>query len=464
MWGRKNSPAALEKRVWAYITARGMIAEGERVLCAVSGGADSLCLLRILHLLSRFHGFTVEAATFDHRIRPEGAKDAAFVVNTCAGWGIPCHAGAGDVPAAAAQSKTGLEETARRLRYAFLEATADRIAARRIATAHNADDNAETVLLHLLRGSGLKGLGGIAPVRGRVIRPLLEVSRVEIEAYCAAAGISYVTDATNADTTYSRNYLRHEVLPLLRERNPNLLTTLGRSAETLRRDSAYLEGEADRLFQSVQREPERISYSAAELLTLQEALSSRLVQRMAETLCPGTVLSAVQRERVLELCRSERPAAACVLTGALRARREYDSIVLTAERETGEESSVTLGPGERVRFRDRVLSCEEALCPEGKFNQPYAYYLCPGEALLLRAPRPGEDITLPSRPRKAVKKLLSDAKVPRHLRGQVIALERAGRLAALDGFGADIHYLPKPGEACWRIVSAPVEESTQPQS
>lgn len=459
MWGRSDTPAALEKRVWEYMAAQDMLQRGDRVLCAVSGGVDSMVLLRLLHRLSRFHGFSVNAATFDHRIRPEGAGDVDFVLRCCEAWGIPCQAGSADVPAEAARARAGLEETARRLRYAFLEATADQIGADRIATAHNADDNAETVLLHLLRGSGLQGLGGIAPVRGRIIRPLLGVSRSEIESWCAATDTPHVEDATNADTAYTRNYLRHEVLPLLRERNPRLLTTLGRMAEGLRRDSAYLEGEAEKLLRLTRRAPGRISCPTEQLLSLPEALSLRLIQHMAAQLLPDTVLSAAQRERVLALCRSERPGAACVLTGALCARREYEEIVLTAEQNPEEEGFVTLQPGERVRFRGRVLTCEERRCPEGKFNQPHEYFLCPGEALLLRAPRPGEDITLPSRPRKAVKKLLSDAKVPRHLRGQVIALERAGRLAALDGFGADIHFLPKPGDLCWRITSAPVEES-----
>ncbi len=460
MGERTFNPRAMEHRVWEAISREKMIFSGEKVLCAVSGGADSMALLHLLHRLSERFGFALEAASFDHCIRPEGAEDVRFVERRCAAWGVPCHLGRSDVPAAAREAGTGLEETARKLRYAFLEETADAVGAQRIATAHNADDNAETLLLHLLRGSGLKGLGGIAPVRGRVIRPLLGVSRAEIEAYCASCGISFVTDDTNADTAYTRNYLRHEVLPLLRSKNPRLLTTLNRTARSLRRDSACLEAEAERLFQSARRGPDRVGLGAEALLALPEALSLRLVQRMAEALLPGCVLSAVQRERVLELCRSERPSAACVLTGALTARREYGEIVLTVEPERREEEQIALQCGEWVRFHGRLLSCEQALCPEGKFNQPHCFYLRPGGVLLLRAPRPGEHITLPNRPRKAVKTLLSEAKLPLHQRGMAIALEEEGVLCALDGFGADLRYLPKPGELCWNITSSPVEETT----
>jgi tRNA(Ile)-lysidine synthase len=457
------NPRALENRLWEHITASGMIHKGETVLCAVSGGADSMCLLRLLCALSGRYGFAVEAATFDHRIRPEGKQDADFVRRCCERWGIPCHCGSGDVPAAAAERGRGLEETARSLRYAFLEDTACKIGAHRIATAHNADDNAETLLLHLLRGSGLRGLGGIDPVRGRLIRPLLGVSREEIEIYCAATHTPYVEDATNADTAYTRNYLRHQVLPLLRERNPNLLTTLGRTAESLRRDSEFLENEAQRCFRSAERRKSGISYGAEELLSLPEALQMRLVQRMAETLRPGTVLSAAQRENVLELCRSPRPSAACRLSGNLWARREYEEIVLSLETGEAEPEKRLLHTGESVRFHGRVLTCQEAICPEGKFNQAHVYYLRRGEELLLRSPFPGETITLPRRPRKAVKDLLSEAKLPRHLRSQAIVLEQEGRLAALDGFGADILYLPKPGERCRKITSSPVEETTTPR-
>jgi tRNA(Ile)-lysidine synthase len=356
-----------------------MIHKGETVLCAVSGGTDSMCLLRLLHALSQRYGFTVEAATFDHRIRSEGAQDAAFVRRCCEQWDIPCHCGAGDVPAAAAQRGRGLEETARSLRYAFLEDTAEKIGAQRIATAHNADDNAETLLLHLLRGSGLKGLGGIDPVQGRLIRPLLGVSREEIEAYCAATHTPHVEDATNADTAYTRNYLRHQVLPLLRERNPNLLTTLGRTAESLRRDSEFLENEAEKCFRSAERRGNRISYGAEALLSLPEALQMRLVQQMAESLLPGCVLTTVHRERVVQLCRSGRPSAACLLGGNLWARREYQRIVLSLEAGEEEPEKTLLCCGESVRFHGRILTCEEAICPEGKFNQAYTYYLRWGE-------------------------------------------------------------------------------------
>lgn len=456
---------AFLNRLWEQISRRRLILPGETVLCAVSGGADSLCLLHALAALAQRFGFTVTAASFDHQIRPESAEDIRLVRETCQTWGLPCHTGSENVPAAAAAVKQGLEATARELRYAFLEETAQRIGADRIATAHTADDNAETVLLHLLRGSGLKGLGGIPPTRGRIIRPLLWTSREEVEAYCAAVGISYVTDATNADERYTRNYLRRQVLPLLKARNPHLLTTLGRTAETLRRDSAYLDAQAREKLAAAQRQETGIAYPVRELLTMDEALSSRVVQAMAEQLVPGTALTVAQRELLLDLCRSEKPGAEHRLNHALTAHREYERLVLrvrAAQEETGtkeqteaqtELCSVTLFPGQTVTFHGRLLTCREAICPPGHFNQKTCYYLRPVPELLLRAPQRGDHITLPGRPGKRLKKLFTDEKIPRHQRPQQIVLEAENRVAALDGWGADQAFLPEPGQPCWCVTS-----------
>lgn len=436
-----------------------MISPGETVLVAVSGGADSMCLLHLLWHMGEKSCFRVEAATFDHQIRAQGAEDAAFVAHWCEGHGIPCHKGCANVPEQARRQKAGLEETARALRYAFLQETAKNIGASKIATAHNANDNAETMLLHLVRGTGLKGLGGIPPVRDNLIRPLLTAERSEIEEYLTMFGIPHVEDATNGDIQYDRNYIRHQVLPLLRAKNPGLLAGLGRSARSLRADSLYLEAKASEITDQAVREGTSLSLPAELLLALPEALSSRVIQQLAERLQPETVLSDACRRSVLGLCRSQRPSAECLLTGNLKARREYDRLVLAMEPETAGFLPVTLAPGEQTIICGRVISCERAVCPDGKFNQPQEFYLKPCGTLLLRPRKTGDTITLPARNRKSVKKLLSDSKVPRHCREQIAVFEANGSVAALDGFGADVRFLPKPGDTCWKITSSPFNPS-----
>ena len=170
-------------RVWSYARKWNML-DG-LILCAVSGGRDSMVMLRLLSALGVEGGFQVAAAHFNHRLRPTAGRDEGFVRDWCREQGIPLTCGAGDVADFAAREGLGVEDAARKLRYAFLESAARDMGADHIATAHHREDNAETVLLHLLRGTGLQGLGGIAPVRDAVVRPLLETSRAEIDAYAA---------------------------------------------------------------------------------------------------------------------------------------------------------------------------------------------------------------------------------------------------------------------------------------
>jgi len=203
------------------------------ILCALSGGRDSVALLHFL----KEHGFSVAAAHFDHQLRPDSAADAEFCRALCGEWHIPFYQGEGNVAALPGN----VEANARAARYAFLEKTAAQTGAAVIATAHNADDNLETVLLHLTRGCGLNGLTGIRPRRGIVVRPMLEVPRSALDAYVEALALPYVEDATNADTAYARNRLRHQVLPVLRSINPKVAEAAGRMTETLRRDLNFLE-------------------------------------------------------------------------------------------------------------------------------------------------------------------------------------------------------------------------------
>ncbi len=235
----------LHWRVLTFCRAEGLFTPEERVVVAVSGGADSLALLHILRALQGELRISLHAATLDHGLRgAQGAADAAFVRDIAAEWGIPCTVGGADVPRLAAEWRLGIEAAARRARYAFLSACAAQVGAHCLATAHQRDDQAETVLLHLIRGSGLAGLRGILPATQRdglrIVRPLLEIGREELRAYLAGLGIAPREDASNADLQYARNKVRHAILPLLRQINPSVVASLARTAQTLRDDYAAL--------------------------------------------------------------------------------------------------------------------------------------------------------------------------------------------------------------------------------
>ena len=190
-----------------------MVHPGDSVVCAVSGGADSMALLMAMYVLKEKLGISLSAAHFNHRLRGEESdRDEAFVRDFCDRLDIPLFVGSGAVSA----GPKGLEAAAREARYAFF-ANLDG----KVATAHTADDNAETVLMHLVRGTGLKGLGGIMPVNGKYIRPMLNVTRAQAEAFLEEYHVSYVEDSSNAGDDFLRNRLRHHVMPLLKQENPN---------------------------------------------------------------------------------------------------------------------------------------------------------------------------------------------------------------------------------------------------
>jgi tRNA(Ile)-lysidine synthase len=228
-----------------------MFRRTKRVLVGVSGGPDSVaCLLVLLNLRARF-GFEVVVAHFDHKLRDDSATNLEFVRSLAERLGVECLTGEGDVRAVARERKAGIEETARRMRYHFLAFVAGKEAADCVVVGHTADDQAETVLMRIVRGSGIRGIRGmlpVAPVPGaeaqRLVRPLLELRRADTHAICAEAGIEPIADASNADPAFTRNLLRHRTLAALREVNPSAEAALIGLAAHAREAFAPIERQA----------------------------------------------------------------------------------------------------------------------------------------------------------------------------------------------------------------------------
>lgn len=300
-----------------YMARHKMVSPGDRIGVAVSGGADSVCLLRLLLDVRAELGLVLHVAHFDHQLRAESGVDVQFVEALAREHDLSMHFGSGDTRAYAAEKRISLETAARDLRYQFFDSLLREGVVDKIAAGHTLSDQAETVLMKLLRGAGARGLSGIHPVlartRGEIIRPLLFASRAEIETQLANLQQPFRTDATNADITFTRNRVRHGIMPLLADINPDAEHALAQTAEILREEDAFLDAEAERTLPFVLQTgaPARGGGRAAGVgssvlfsLSL-EALSPHpvaLQRRILRLACTGVVsLTLDETDRVLAL-------------------------------------------------------------------------------------------------------------------------------------------------------------------
>ncbi len=256
------------------------VASGSRLLVAVSGGADSVALLSLLRKVALGYPLELFVAHLDHGMRPESEQDAAFVRRLCEQWDVPFYGSQCNVPALAQEKHLGLEEAAREARKDFLEKTASETACEVIALGHHRDDQAETVLHRLLRGTALPGLAAMQFRSGMYIRPLLYFDRAEIREYVAAQGLMFVEDASNADRRFTRNRIRHELLPVLQTFNPRVADHLVRLAGRIGEEEDYWQQETEKAFQqSGTLVSGRIRFDRRKLLELHPALRMRVLRR-----------------------------------------------------------------------------------------------------------------------------------------------------------------------------------------
>ena len=328
------------EKIRATIEKNKLIEQGDFVLAGVSGGADSVCLLLVLRELAGKIGFALEVVHVEHGIRgDESCKDASFVEKLCDRLQVPCHVCQVDVPAFAKKEGLGLEEAARRLRYEAYENVAKEagVPMVKVALAHHADDNAETMLFQMVRGSGLTGLAGMRESRPlgehvTVIRPLLGTTRAQIEAYLGQQRQPYCTDSTNMDTDYSRNKIRHEVLPRLAEINPQTVLHMRQSAELLQELSDYVESEVTRMQERVcESAGGRCRMESSVFQAYPHILQTELIHRViGRTAGSSKDIGTVHVEAVIKLFDSQ-VGRSINLPYRLVATRVYGGVVIAKE-------------------------------------------------------------------------------------------------------------------------------------
>lgn len=287
----------MEKSILEAIERFSLLKNADTVTVALSGGADSMALLYALFSLKEKLGITVKAAHLNHLIRgDEALRDEEFVKAACKKLGVELTVKREDVPAYATELGISTELAARVLRYKFLEGVAD---GGLIATAHTASDNLETVILNLTRGSGIDGLSGIPPKRGAFIRPVILCTRAQIEEYCEINKIPFVTDSTNHSDDYTRNKIRHNIVPVLKELNPSVEATVLRSALLLREDSAFLENAADKFLNKNTSPDGKLSLNGFDVL--ETSVAKRAIKSYIEKANPDISPENIHIEEALRI-------------------------------------------------------------------------------------------------------------------------------------------------------------------
>lgn len=406
-------------KLCSFIRQHALLEAGDRLYCAVSGGADSMALLWAMYLLKEKLGIELCAAHFNHHLRGEESdRDEQFVRQFCADYQIPLQVGAAQV----LPGKKGLEAAARDARYAFLESLPGKV-----ATAHTANDNAETLLMHLVRGTGLKGLGGIAPVRGKLVRPMLSVTRQEVVLLLEEYSIPFVEDSSNGSDAFLRNRIRHQVMPFLQQENPSFAENLSATALRLRQDEQALDSAA------------KVTCQVSVLRSMEPAIRSRVLEK----LLVGWGVKEPESEHIAlaeQLVFSPKPSAKAAMPGGITVARNYDLL----EKQAGEEIFAPIvltcpGVTEIPQLNLKVL-CQDS---DAVLAQPEAFSVRSAGKLMVRPRQAGDTMRLPGG-RKKLKELFIDRKIPAARRCRIpVVCDEVGILGVY-GIGPNQDRADKP--------------------
>lgn len=446
------------EKVRRTIEKHHMLEKGDRVVVGLSGGADSSALLEALYLLKEQYSLSLFAAHINHGIRGEEAdNDEAFAESLAKQRDIPFLCLKADAPAYAKEHRIGLEEAGRRIRYDYFESCAK---GGKIATAHTLSDNAETVLLHLSRGAGTKGLCGIPPVRGNIIRPLIECSRDEVEDFCKKRSLDFVTDSTNLCDDYSRNFIRNNIMPLFKKLNPGFERAVSRSAAIAAGEQRFIERAAQKALSDCAEKPfpqdaqnTIVSLDTAKLLSLDEGLRMRVLKLFLEGLFKK---STVDYSLVSRLNDSLDTGKAVNLRDGKKAVFKDGRLTVACQKDPlpqpfykkidlSKGDAVIFAKGKRVEIRrgEKFEKAEINGCQ--KINSLLSYNVLDRDKIsntvILRTRLSGDKITLKKRGcTKTLKKLWNEKKFTEKQRQSFLILESDSALVLSEPDGVNAGY------------------------
>ena len=457
MSGKPVNILPLEERVLNFIKEHRLATKGQILLVAVSGGQDSVCLLLVLKKLQSTLGIKLHVAHLDHQLRgTESAGDARYVAGLAQQLGIPATIEKGNVRAYQKEHSVSLEEAAREVRYNFLTGVAAAIGADRVAVGHTLDDHAETILLHLVRGTGTRGLRGLRPVTRRqspegeltIVRPLLEVRRDETAAYCADYRLQPRQDSTNISLQPLRNRVRLELLPLLKSYNPQVIEALLRTACIAGDDIAYLEKEASRLYQRLAvRQGNTIILAREALLKLSPSMQRYLIRLAIEKLVGN--LKDIEARHIEELVQVlNKPAGKKIsLPYGLVFTIDYGRYILGTGPSLLSPFPVLDGehlikiPGKTIipgwRIQANVIKPDESSSAGDNFLAHLDYSQV-GDKLIVRSRKRGDRFQpLGMKETKKISQFMIDARIPRDWRDRIPIIDSGDSILWVVGYRID---------------------------
>ena len=439
-----------EEKIFSYINKHNMLLPGERVVIGVSGGADSVCLLFVLNEWKKRYGLEPVVVHVNHGIRNEAGKDADFVENLCRRLDIPFCLYEEDVHRLAAERKCSSEEAGRDLRYQSFRETAQNFGASKIAVAHNLNDRCETVLFHLFRGTGIKGLAGIMPVRDEIIRPLLCVERAEIERYLSDMGQDYCIDSTNEEDVYTRNKIRHHILPYAeQEIVPGCVRNMGRTAEILSETEDYLDICTDNALKEciLEEKGEVCVVNIGAFINCHPAIRKRILYKLVRNMAPGAKdISYIHVEDLHDLFIRKGNRSVNMPFG-IWGYREYDKIYIgkgICDMEEEERSCDYEMVLKMVMAQDLPRNCENSLIfPENEYTKWFDYDKIK-KSPVLRTRMAGDYLTIRDGQgnihHKKLKDYMVTEKIPGSMRESIPVLAEGSHVLWLVGYRISEYY------------------------